>query len=69
MKPDELRVGKERVAVVKIDYEKNSITLARALEWEKDAPVTLDYAGKAPDIGPYEFGQPLPLYGPRPIKK
>jgi hypothetical protein len=24
------------------------------------------YAGKAPDLGAYEVGQPLPIYGPRP---
>jgi len=24
------------------------------------------YKGKAPDLGAYEFGQPLPHYGPRP---
>jgi hypothetical protein len=23
------------------------------------------YAGKAPNLGAYEFGQPLPKYGPR----
>jgi hypothetical protein len=25
-----------------------------------------DFAGKAPDLGAYEFGSPLPHYGPRP---
>ena len=25
-----------------------------------------DFRGKAPDIGAYEAGQPLPHYGPRP---
>ena len=24
-----------------------------------------DYQGKMPDLGAYELGQPLPLYGPR----
>jgi hypothetical protein len=24
-----------------------------------------DFTGKAPDIGPYEYGKPLPHYGPR----
>jgi hypothetical protein len=24
------------------------------------------FAGKAPDLGAYEFGSPLPHYGPRP---
>lgn len=26
------------------------------------------FAGKAPDLGAYELGQPLPHYGPRPLK-
>ncbi len=26
-----------------------------------------DFTGAGPDIGPYEFGIPLPCYGPRPI--
>jgi hypothetical protein len=24
-----------------------------------------DFAGKAPDLGAYEAGKPLPIYGPR----
>jgi hypothetical protein len=27
--------------------------------------ITDGYAGKAPDLGAVEFGQPLPHYGPR----
>ena len=30
------------------------------------ANVTDGFAGKAPDLGAYEFGRPLPHYGPRP---
>jgi hypothetical protein len=26
-----------------------------------------NYAGKAPDLGAYELGQPIPHYGPRPV--
>jgi hypothetical protein len=29
------------------------------------ATINDGYAGKAPDLGAYEFGQPLPAYGPR----
>jgi len=25
-----------------------------------------NYRGSAPDLGAYEYGQPMPLYGPRP---
>ena len=27
--------------------------------------VTDNFTGAAPDLGAYEFGQPVPLYGPR----
>jgi hypothetical protein len=27
------------------------------------------FAGKGPDLGAYEVGQEIPLYGPRPEKK
>jgi hypothetical protein len=27
-----------------------------------------DFSGKAPDLGAYEFGSPLPHYGPRPVR-
>ena len=27
--------------------------------------VTDGYSGKAPDLGAYEYGQPVPHYGPR----
>jgi hypothetical protein len=27
------------------------------------------FAGRAPDLGAYELGQPIPLAGPRPEKK
>ncbi|HVV44333.1 MAG TPA: hypothetical protein VHC72_03985, partial [Bryobacteraceae bacterium] len=28
-----------------------------------------DFTGRAPDLGAYEFGQPVPHYGPRPVSK
>ena len=30
--------------------------------------VTDGYDGKAPDLGAYEYGQPMPHYGPRPLR-
>ena len=54
--PDVLRVGKERVKVLKVDYQANAITVSRSISWKKGDPVTLDYAGRAPDIGAFEFG-------------
>ena len=29
--------------------------------------VTDGFSGKAPDLGALEFGQPAPIYGPRPL--
>ena len=54
--PDVLRVGGRRVAVAKVDYATNTLTLARPMAWRAGDPVTLDYAGKAPDLGAFEFG-------------
>ena len=34
-----------------------------------DVPERYQYAGKAPDLGAYELGAPLPHYGPRPISE
>ncbi|MCJ7750106.1 MAG: hypothetical protein MUQ65_03275, partial [Armatimonadetes bacterium] len=53
--PDVLRVGTERVKVLKVDYQANSITLDRSISWKQGDPVTLDYAGEAPDIGVFEY--------------
>ena len=50
-----IRVGAERVKAIKVDYEKNRITVDRDISWPAGAPVTLDYAGKAPDIGAFEY--------------
>ena len=52
--PDVLRVGAERVKALKVDYEANSITVDRSVSWKQGDPVTLDYAGKGPDLGAVE---------------
>ena len=52
--PDVLRVGEQRVRALKVNYEANSITIDRSISWKKGDPVTLDYAGAAPDIGAAE---------------
>ena len=52
--PDVVRVGKERAKVLKVDCQANSITLDRSISWKQGDPVTLDYAGEAPDIGAVE---------------
>jgi hypothetical protein len=53
--PDALRVGKERVKVLKVDYMASTVTVDRSISWKRGDPVTLDYAGAAPDIGAFEY--------------
>ena len=42
--------------LVKVDYPSNTLTLARKITFKAGDPVNLPFAGKAPDIGPYESG-------------
>jgi hypothetical protein len=42
--------------VVKVDFAGNRLETDRELSWDAGQPVTLDYAGKAPDMGAFEFG-------------
>ncbi len=53
---DTIRVGDEKAAVLKVDYENNMISVDRTISYLKDVSVTLDFVGSAPDIGAYEFG-------------
>jgi len=57
VEPDAIAVGSKRVKIVKIDYGTNTLTVAEKISWKKDAPVSLDYSGKAPDMGAYETGR------------
>jgi hypothetical protein len=43
------------VKIVKVDYKARTITVDRSISWQKDTAVTLDYKGRAPDIGAYEI--------------
>ena len=52
---DILRIGKERVKVVKVDYPNHIIQVDQKIRWKKDEGVTLSFTGKAPDIGAFEF--------------
>jgi hypothetical protein len=50
---DKIRVGKNSpIKILKIDYQKGMITLARKIKWKTGDPVNLDFKGKGPDIGP-----------------
>lgn len=48
--------GQNDVArIVNVDYENNLLTLDRELKWNKGQGVSLEYAGKSPDMGVFEF--------------
>lgn len=53
---DAIRVGDAAVRIVGADYTRDTLTLERAIRWERGTPVTLDYAGAGPDIGAFERG-------------
>ena len=54
---DMIVVGSNTPArVVTVDYDTKTLTVQRALSWEKGDPVNLAYEGKAPDIGALESG-------------
>jgi hypothetical protein len=54
VEPDVIRVGGNRAQVVKVDFAHNRLELDRSISWEAGEPVTLDYQGKAPDLGAVE---------------
>ncbi len=53
--PDTIRLGAERVKIARIDYATNELWLDSNLSCKKGAPVSLEYAGTAPDLGAFEF--------------
>ncbi|MBN2581598.1 MAG: right-handed parallel beta-helix repeat-containing protein [Planctomycetes bacterium] len=44
----------EPVRVVKVDYDKKTLTLEHPVTWQANDPVNLAYKGKGPDVGPFE---------------
>ena len=55
--PDVIRVGSQRVTIVRVVYDTNTVWLDRELSWSKGTPVTLDYEGNGLDSGAIEFRQ------------
>jgi len=62
IKADVIRIDSQRVQIVNVDYDSNMITIAPSISWPKDAPVSLDYTGNAPDLGAFEY-DPFSLLG------
>ncbi len=64
---DRIQIGGGKpVRITKVDYAANTLTLSESIEWPKDAPVTLEYAGKGPDIGAHEAASGAQVRKPRP---
>ncbi len=43
-----------KVRITSINYDKNMLTVEKAVSWKKGDTVNLSYKGDAPDIGPFE---------------
>ncbi len=52
---DSIRIDSQRVKIISVDYETNTITLDRGISWPDNAPVTTDYEGEGPDLGAFEY--------------
>lgn len=53
---DLIRINSQRLMVISIDYDSNTITVDREFAWEKGEELFLNYEGKAPDLGAFESG-------------
>jgi hypothetical protein len=45
----------DTATIVSIDMDNNTLTLSNSLKWGRHDGVHLNYSGKAPDIGAFEF--------------
>jgi parallel beta-helix repeat protein len=58
---DLVQVGADQVVrVLSIDYEQNTLTIDRAIEWSNQEEVSLPFVGQRPDIGLQAFGSHEP---------
>ncbi len=55
-KGDKIKIGEQTARILKIDYEKNRLTLDKAISFKKGEQISYLYAGKKPDIGWDEYG-------------
>lgn len=64
---DLIKIGSsEPVKIVKVDYSIHVVTIDQSITWQIDDPVSLNYAGIAPDIGAFEFAEPGDASAPIP---
>lgn len=53
---DIIRINGERVNIVNVDYESNSIIIEQNISWQQGDGIYSDYEGNAPDLGAFEYG-------------
>jgi hypothetical protein len=53
----------QQARITSINYETNSITVDRVLNWTLNQGISLAYQGTAPDLGAYEFEPQVKLHG------
>ena len=64
---DRIQIGSDSVLqIVKVDYASNTLTVSQPTEWAADAPVSLEFRGRAPDIGAVESGMSAGGRRPKP---
>jgi len=55
--PDAILINSERLTIVGVDYELNTVTVDRELSWEAEDEVSFEFQGEAPDMGAFELGE------------
>lgn len=53
---DQIMVGSTLVAISRVDYSTNTITVTTPISWSQGANVSLPFSGSKPDIGAFEYG-------------
>lgn len=53
---DMIQVGTEEVLITQVDYTNNILTVNRTISWTGSTPISLPFAGNAPDPGAHENG-------------
>ncbi len=52
---DTVRVGAEKVRVMRVQHDKNIIEVDKSISWKAGTPVSLDFNGSGPDMGAFEY--------------
>lgn len=52
----QLKGQTQTARIINVDYNSNTLTIDKALEWSANQGLSLSYSGKSPDIGAFESG-------------